>query len=51
MIVVISVASADESPVSAKLKKLWLKAPSADEAEAVQPLGEWAEFISSSPFI
>ncbi|XP_059476197.1 metastasis-associated protein MTA3 [Neocloeon triangulifer] len=31
-------ASADESPVSAKLKKLWLKAPSADEAEAVQPL-------------
>jgi hypothetical protein len=42
MIVVISVASADESPVSAKLKKLWLKAPSADEVEAVQPLGECA---------
>jgi hypothetical protein len=31
---VLTVAAADESPVAAKLKKLWLKAPTTEEAEA-----------------
>jgi hypothetical protein len=31
----VSVAAADESPVAAKLKKLWLKAPTSDETELI----------------
>lgn len=35
-----SVAAADESPVAAKLKKLWLKAPTTEEAEAAASIGK-----------
>lgn len=35
-------AAADESPVAAKLKKLWLKAPTTEEAEAAASIGEYS---------